>query len=36
MSMSESGNEFFEVLPPYFPPPTSSSLRVSGDSGGGR
>ena len=30
MSMSESLTEFCEVLPPYFPPPTSSSVRVGG------
>ena len=28
MSMSESVTEFSEVLPPYFPLPTSSSVRV--------
>ena len=28
MSMSESVNEFSEVLNPYFPLPTSSSVRV--------
>ena len=28
MSMSESVTEFSEVLPPYFPPLTSSSVRV--------
>ena len=28
MSMSESVTEFCEVLPTYFPPPTSSSVRV--------
>ena len=26
----ESVTEFSEVLPPYFPPPTSSSVRVGG------
>ena len=31
MSMSESVTEFSEVLPPDFPPPTSSSVRVGGD-----
>ena len=30
MSMSESMTEFSEVQPPYFPPPTSSSVRVGG------
>ena len=30
MSMSESVTEFSEVLPLYFPPPTSSSVRVEG------
>ena len=30
MSMSESVTEFSEVLPPYYPPPTSSSVRVVG------
>ena len=35
MSMSESVTEFSEVLPPYFPPLTSSSVRVGGASGGG-
>ena len=30
MSMSESVTEFSEVLPPYFSPPTSSSVRVGG------
>ena len=30
MSMSESVTEFSEVLPPYFPPPTPSSVRVGG------
>ena len=30
MSMSESVTEFSEVLPPYFPPPTSWSVRVEG------
>ena len=30
MSMSESVTEFSEVLPPFFPPPTSSSVRVEG------
>ena len=28
--MSESVTEFSEVLPPYFAPPTSSSVRVRG------
>ena len=30
MSMSESVTEFSEVLPPYFPRSTSSSVRVWG------
>ena len=30
MSMSESVTEFSEVFLPYFPPPTSSSVRVMG------
>ena len=30
MSMSESVTEFSEVLSPYFPPPTSPSVRVGG------
>ena len=30
MSMSESVTEFSEVLPPYFPRTTSSSVRVGG------
>ena len=30
MSMSESVTEFSEVRSPYFPPPTSSSVRVRG------
>ena len=30
MSMSESVNEFSEVLLPYFPPSISSSVRVWG------
>ena len=28
MSWSESVTEFSEVLPPFFPPPTSLSVRV--------
>ena len=37
MSMSVSVTEFSEVLPPSFPPPTSSFARVGGGgSGGGR
>ena len=30
MSMSENVTEFPEVLPRYFPPPTSSSIRAGG------
>ena len=30
MNMRESVTEFFEVLPPFFPSPTSSSVRVGG------
>ena len=30
MSMNESVTEFSEVLPPYFPPPTFSSVKVGG------
>ena len=30
MSMSVSVTEFTEVLPPFFPPPTFSSVRVEG------
>ena len=30
MSMRESVTEFSEVLPPYVPPPTFSSVRVGG------
>ena len=30
MSMSESVTEFSEVLPPFFPPPTFSSVRMWG------
>ena len=30
MSMGESVTEFSEVLPPYIPPPISSSVRVGG------
>ena len=30
MIMSESVTEFSEFLPLYFPPPTSSSVRVGG------
>ena len=30
MSMSESVTRFSEVLPPYFTPPNSSSVRVWG------
>ena len=28
MSMSEIVTEFYEALPPFFPPPISSSVRV--------
>ena len=30
MNMSGSVTEFSEVLPPFFPPPTFSSVRVGG------
>ena len=30
MSMSERVTEFFEVLPPYIPPPTSCICKSSG------
>ena len=30
MNMSVSVTEFSEVLPPFFPPPTFSSVRVGG------
>ena len=30
MSMSVSVTEFSEVLPPFFPPPSFSSVRVGG------
>ena len=30
-----SATEFSEVLPPFFPPPIFSSVRVGGGSGGG-
>ena len=35
MNMSVSVTEFSEVLPPFFPPPTFSSVRVGGSGGGG-
>ena len=33
MSMSVSVTEFSKVLPPFFPPPTFSSVRVGGLAG---
>ena len=35
LSVCVSVTEFSEVLPPFFPPPTFSSVRVGGGSGGG-